>query len=79
MAYFSMTHNLNHLMPHIWQKIFSHKTWCLNSREYMMLQKNLKGKWVVIYGIEVSTPYGIDEGMLSTYRFFLPPVMREND
>ena len=35
----------------------------------MMLQINLKGKWVVLYGIEVSTPYEIYEGTLSTYVF----------
>ena len=35
----------------------------------MMLQKNLKGEWVVMYGIELSKPYGIYEGMLVTYLF----------
>ena len=33
------------------------------------MQKNLKEGWVVIYGIEVSTPYVIDKGMLATYGF----------
>ena len=40
-----------------------------------MLYKKLKSKWVVMYEIEVSTPYGIDEctvaiyGTVSTYGF----------
>ena len=34
--------------------------------------ENIKGKWVVLYGIELSTPYGINEGMVSTYGFFSP-------
>ena len=34
-----------------------------------MIQKNLKGECFVLYGIEVSTPYGIDEGMVETYGF----------
>ena len=38
----------------------------------MMLQKNLKFKWVVLHGVEVSTPYGIDEGTVSTYGFVYP-------
>ena len=38
----------------------------------MMLQKNLKGKWIVMYGIGVSIPYGINEGDVATYGFVLP-------
>ena len=38
----------------------------------MMLKKTLKGKWVVLNGIEVSTPYIIDEGTVATYVFFSP-------
>ena len=38
----------------------------------MMLQKMLKGKWVVLYDIEVSTPYGISEGTVVTYGFVSP-------
>ena len=37
-----------------------------------MIQKNLKGKKVVLYGIEVSTPYVIDEGTVATYVFVSP-------
>ena len=42
-----------------------------------MMQKNLKWKGVVLYGIEVSTQYGVDEGMVATYGFFLPSTMRD--
>ena len=38
-------------------------------RKNMMLQINLKGKWVVLDGIEVSTPYEIYEVTLATYGF----------
>ena len=34
-----------------------------------MLQENLKFKWVVLYGIEVSIPYVIDEVTVSKYYF----------
>ena len=51
-------------------KMFIHKPWCLNSRGDLIMQKNLKGKWVVLYGIEVSTPYGVDQGTVATYGFF---------
>ena len=34
-----------------------------------MLQKKMTGKWVFLYGTEVSTPYGIDEGTVVTYGF----------
>ena len=37
-----------------------------------MLQKNIKEQWVVMYGIEVSTPYGIYEDMVATYGFVSP-------
>ena len=37
-----------------------------------MLQKKIKGGWVVMYGIELSTPYGIDEGMLAIYVMVSP-------
>ena len=56
-------------MPHLWQNNSSHKIWCFNSVKDLMIQKNLKGECFVLYGIEVSTPYGIDEGMLETYGF----------
>ena len=42
-------------------KRFSHQPWLFSSSEDMMLQKNIKGEWVVLYGVKVSTPYGIDE------------------
>ena len=64
LAYLSMTHNFHQLMPHMWQKCYS--------GEDLMLQKNLKGKWVVVYGIEVSTPYGIDEDTVAAYEFVSP-------
>ena len=38
----------------------------------MMLQKNLKGKWSVLYGIGLSTPYGTNECTVSTYVFVSP-------
>ena len=41
-----------------------------------MLQKKLKGKWVVLYGIEVSTPYVIDGFTIVTYGLFLPQNTR---
>ena len=62
-----MTHNLHHLILHQWKNMFSHKPWCINSREDMMMKKNQKGKLVVLYGIEVSTQYVIYEGMVETY------------
>ena len=31
---------------------------------------NLKYKWFILYRIEVSTAYEIDEGMVETYGFF---------
>ena len=34
-----------------------------------MLQENLNRKWVVMYGIEISKPYGINEGTVETYVF----------
>ena len=34
-----------------------------------MLHKNLKWKWVVLYGIGLPTPYGIDEDTVATYSF----------
>ena len=37
-----------------------------------MLQKNLKGKWVVLYVIEISTPSVIDEGEVATSVFVSP-------
>ena len=37
-----------------------------------MLQKNLKDNWVVMYGIEVYTPYGIDKCAIATYGFVSP-------
>ena len=52
--------------------MFSHNTWCIKSGEYLILKKNLKGKRVGLYGIEVSTPYVIDEGTVSTYGFVYP-------
>ena len=54
--------------PYVAKK-FSHKPWCLNRGEYLMLQKSLEGKWVVVYRIEVSTPYGIDEDTVAIYGF----------
>ena len=59
-------------MPHIWENVCSHNPWSLNSEKDLILQKILKGAWFVMYGIEVSTPYGIDEGMVATYGFFSP-------
>ena len=53
--------------PYVAKK--SHKPCFLNSGEYLMLQKNLKGEWVVLYGIEVYTPYVIDEGTVAAYVF----------
>ena len=53
----------------MWQKMFSYKPWCLNRIEGLMLQKNLKGKFILFCGIGVSTPYGIDEGKLEIYGF----------
>ena len=38
--------------------------------------EKLKGKWVVLYGIEVYTPYVIDEVMVETY-VFPPPTNQE--
>ena len=72
MKYLSMTHNLHHLMPNIWSFYLIHKPWCLKSGEDLMLQKNLKRKWVVLYGIKVSTSYGINEGTVATYGFVSP-------
>ena len=43
----------------------------------MTLQKKLKGEWVVLYGIEASAPYVIDEGMIATYGFFPPQTTRD--
>ena len=37
-----------------------------------MPQKNLKVKWVVLYGVEVYTPYVIDGGAVATYGFVSP-------
>ena len=34
-----------------------------------MVHKKLKGKWVVLYVIELSNLYGIDEGVVATYGF----------
>ena len=48
-------------------KNLSHKPWCLNSRKYLIQRKNLKWKWVVLYGIEVPKPYGFDEATLAEY------------
>ena len=72
MTYLSMKHNLHHLMPHLWQKMFGHKPWCLNSIEDLMLQKNLKEGWVFLFGIELSIPYGINQGAVETYGFVSP-------
>ena len=47
-------------------KTFLHKTWRINHGEYLILQKILKGKWVVMCGIEVFTLYVINEVPLST-------------
>ena len=43
----------------------------------MMLQKNLKYKWIVLYGIELSTKYGIDEGTVATHGVFIPKTTRD--
>ena len=32
-------------------KMLSHKTWCLDSGEDLILQKNLKGKWFFCMGL----------------------------
>ena len=37
-----------------------------------MLQKKLKGYWVVMYGIDLYIPYVINEGMVATYGFVYP-------
>ena len=77
MGYFSITHNLHLLTPHLWKKGVIQKNWCLNSGEYMMLQKNLKYKWIVLYGIELSTKYGIYEGTVATHGVFIPKTTRD--
>ena len=50
-------------------KQFSKNFWFLNIGEDLILQEKIKRKWVILYGIEVSTPYGIYEGTIATYGF----------
>ena len=57
--------------PYVAKKI-NRKHWCLNSAEDLMLQKNLSGKWIVLYEFEVYTPYVINEGMVETYGLVSP-------
>ena len=49
-----------------------HKTWCLNRVEDLILQKNLNRQWVVLYGIDLSTPYVIYKVTVAIYGFIYP-------
>ena len=71
MEYVSMTNNFHHLKPHTWQKNLSQ---ALVPQQWRRSDaaENLKVKWAVLYGIEVSTPYEIYEGTLATYVFVYP-------
>ena len=64
----SMTHNLYHLIPNLCKNVQSQDLVPRQRRGSNSAEKP-KREVFFLYGIEVSTSYGTNEGMVATYGF----------
>ena len=70
--YLSMVNTLYHFMPHLCQNKSATGAGASTVDNILCYIKKIKGKWIVLYEIEVSTSDVIIDGMGETYIFIYP-------